>query len=148
MHRALVEGQAIAASARAYYRPDSLDLGTFSVFATARPGAGDDADAQLDALQDAIEAEVARLLSDGVTADELAAAKKVMAADAVFARDSVNFGARTIGVAVTSGRAPDHIEDWPERIGAVTAEEVLAAAERVFDLNRSVTGFLLPEPTS
>ncbi|MEM6492222.1 MAG: pitrilysin family protein, partial [Pseudomonadota bacterium] len=147
LHSALVREQAIAASAGTYYRPDAFDLGSFGLYLSPRPSDQDPAEA-LEALEAATDAEVARLLADGITADELDRAKRAMRADAVFARDSQSFGARTIGVAVTTGRPPDHIEDWPERIEAVTAEAVLAAARRVFNDDRSVTGLLLPEPTS
>ena len=37
------------------------------------------------------------------------------------------------------------MESWPDRIAAVTAEQVNAAARAVLLENRSVTGRLLPE---
>ena len=40
------------------------------------------------------------------------------------------------------------VEAWPERIGAVTTDQILAAARETFDLRRSVTSELLSEPRS
>jgi zinc protease len=40
------------------------------------------------------------------------------------------------------------VEDWPERIGTVTAEQVNAAARAALHDEDSVTGLLLPEPTT
>ncbi len=146
LYSGLVVDQGIAVSAGAYYAPDSLDLGTFGFYASPRPGG--DARESLAAVEAALDAEVARIVADGVTEDEVARAKKRMQAAAVFARDSLSAGARVFGVALTTGQTVDDVEDWPNRIGAVTAEEVAAAARQVFDARRSVTGLLLPKPTS
>jgi zinc protease len=35
------------------------------------------------------------------------------------------------------------VQAWPDRIRAVTAEAVLAAARKWFDKRRSVTGYLI-----
>jgi zinc protease len=40
----------------------------------------------------------------------------------------------------------EDVEAWPERIGAVTAAEVNAAAAHVFRPEYSVTGRLVPAP--
>ena len=42
----------------------------------------------------------------------------------------------------------DEVESWPERIGAVSLDQVNAALRAVLDETRSVTGLLLPEPSS
>ena len=51
---------------------------------------------------------------------------------------------RSFGAALATGRTVDDVEAWPERIGAVTAEQVNAAAAHVFRPETSVTGRLLP----
>jgi zinc protease len=63
---------------------------------------------------------------------------------AVYARDGLQAGARSLGVAVAAGRDIADVEAWPERIAAVTAGEVDAAARAVLLPERSVTGILLP----
>ena len=68
-----------------------------------------------------------------------------MTAAAVFSRDSLPTGARIFGAALAVGRTAEDVEAWPDRIAAVTAEDVLAAARHVFDDRTSVTGLLLPQ---
>ncbi len=55
---------------------------------------------------------------------------------------------RSFGVALATGGTVEDVEAWPERIGAVTAEQVNAAAEYVLRPERSVTGRLIPAPTA
>ena len=138
LYRSLVVDQGIAAGAGAYYRGSSLDQTTFRVYASPRPG-GD-----LDALEAALDAEIEKLLEDGVTAEEVARVQKRMIAEAVYARDSLTTAVRVFGSALTTGSTIEDVEAWPERIAAVTPESVMVAAERVFDRTQSVTGRLVP----
>ena len=142
LYRALVVEQALAASAGSSYDSDSLDLTTFGFHASPRVGV------EVADLEAALRAEVARLLADGVTEEEVARAKRRMVASAVFARDSLSTGARVIGSGLTTGQSVDDVEGWPEQIGAVTAEQVNKAAAAVLRDPSSVTAYLLPKPTS
>ena len=67
---------------------------------------------------------------------------------AIRARDGFNGGARVIGAALAMARKIEDVETWPDRIAKVTPAQVLAAAKHVFQENQSVTGILLPKPTS
>jgi len=40
------------------------------------------------------------------------------------------------------------VESWPERIGTVSVEQVNAAARATLRDVQSITGLLLPEPTT
>ena len=95
-----------------------------------------------------IEEEIAKVLVSGVTEVELGRAKSGMVAGAVFTRDSLAAGARFFGAALAVGRTAGDVESWPDRITAVTVEDVLAAARYVFDERLSVTGLLLPKQDS
>jgi zinc protease len=64
--------------------------------------------------------------------------------EAVYARDSLSSAVRSFGVALATGRTVEDVEAWPERIAAVKAEQVNAAAAYVFRPERSVTGRLSP----
>jgi zinc protease len=139
VYRSLVVEQGVATSAGANYDAGSLDLSVFSFYASAQSGGG------LEAIEAAVDAEIARLLIDGVTEDEVARAKRSLQATAVKARDSLAGPARIVGRALAAGGTLEEVESWPDRIGAVTVEDVNAAAKAVFDLNRSVTGLLLPK---
>ena len=138
LYRRLVHEERLAISAGAGYDAISYDLSEFSVYAQPRDGV------TIDEIEAAMEREIDRLLADGVTADEVARAKNRLTAAAIYARDSLSTGIRVLGLALTSGHTIDGVESWPERIDAVTVEEVDAAARAVFNPRMSVTGLLLP----
>ena len=71
-----------------------------------------------------------------------------MIAEAVYARDSLSTAVRSFGAALATGGTVEDVEAWPERIGAITAEDVNAAAAYVLDAGRSVTGRLKPAPVA
>lgn len=141
LYRALVIDQGLAVGAGTNYQATGLDSALFGVFITPQ------ADADPHAVAAAYEAELQRLLDDGVTAAELDAAKQRLVTSAIYARDSVQSPAYSFGLALTGGQTVDDVEAWPARISAVTADGVLAAAETVLRPERAVTGLLLPETT-
>ena len=128
------------ASAGSGYSPSNLDLSLFTLYGSPRP------DVPLETVEEAMRAEIARLLEDGVSEQEVEDAKRRIVAGAVYARDSLGSGPRIFGRALTTGSTVADVESWPERIEAVTAEQVNAAARAVFDERHSATGLLLPEP--
>lgn len=138
LYRALVIDQQIATSAGAYYRGSALDLATFRIYASPKPGVG------MDELEAAIDAELQRLKDEPITEEEVSRATRRMVAEAVYARDSMSGAVRSFGIALTTGRTVEDVEAWPERIAAVTAENIAAAATAVLIPERSVTGQLLP----
>jgi zinc protease len=142
LYRALVVEQKIAAGAGAYYRGFSIDQDRFWVSGTPVPGS------DVAALEAAADAVIDEMMRDGVTEDELNRTKAGMLAAAVYARDSLSSAARLFGSALTIGLTVDEVESWPERVEAVTVEQVNAAARYVFDKDRSVTGILLPKPAT
>jgi zinc protease len=139
LYRSLVIEQKLAASAGAYYRGSSLDDATFRIYASPRPGVS------LDEIEAAVEAELARLAEQPITEEEVARSTRRLVGEAVYARDSLSSAVRSFGVALATGRTVDDVEAWPERIAAVNAEEVNAAAAHVFRPERSVTGRLSPD---
>lgn len=142
LYRSLVVDQGIAASAGAWYSADRYDLGEFTIHASPRPGH------DIAAVEKAMEAELAKLLEKGVDADEVERAKTRMEAEAIFARDSLRAGPSIIGRALTAGRTVQDVEAWPDRVHAVTVDQVIKAARYVLDIRKSVTAVLLPEKTS
>ena len=142
LYKALVVEKGLALNAGSFYRPNSVDLTTFGFYATPKPGVA------IPDLESAIEVETKKLLKDGLTAEEVERAKARMQSAAIYSRDSLSGPARIIGEGLATGRSLDEIEAWPDRIGAVTVEEVNAAARLVIKEDVSVTGVLLPQPTS
>jgi len=142
LYRTLVLDKGVALDAGAFYSPGSLDLAAFGFYATPKKAlpVGD--------LEDAFAAAIKTVLADGVSAEEVERAKKRMRAQAVYARDSLDGPARIVGAARANGRSLEDVETWPQHIGAVTVDEVNAAARLVIREDTAVTGVLLPEPTS
>ena len=141
LYRDLVIERGIAAAAGAWYSGDSLDLTTFGLYAMPRQGR------TIEEVETALDEALEKLKRDGVTADEVADATKRLKASAVFARDDLDTAARVLGAALAVGRSIEDVEEWPERVSAVTAAQVDAAARAVLRANQSVTGILLPERT-
>lgn len=142
LYRSLVVQQGLAVSAGAYDRADYRDYATFHLYAAPRQGV------ELADLEAAVEAEVARLLEEGVTEEELRQAKDRMQAAAVFARDDPSTAPHVIGAALATGHSLEEVQSWPERVEAVTVEQVDALARRLLVDEQSVTGLLLPQEPS
>lgn len=139
LYRSLAVEQKLATSAGASYGGETLDDSSFAVFASPVPGV------QIEKLEAALEAEIAKLLKDGVTEAEVAEAKNRMTAAAIYARDSLMGPAYAFGMALTTSQTVEDVESWPARIEAVTQEDVNAVARKI--LSRfSTTGVLLGMP--
>ncbi len=136
--RALVVERNLAVGAGSYYDADTVDQTTFSVRVNARPGV------DIATIEAALDEEIARVVSDGVSDDEVARAIARMQAAAVLGRDSLQNGARVFGQVLSTGGTIADVEEWPERIAAVTAARVNAAARAILRPERSTTGLLLP----
>ncbi len=139
LYRKLVIERGIASNAGAFYGGDGLDYGEFGIYAS--PKAGGD----VDALEKAVIEELAAALAEGFQPEDIDRAKRLMSAQAIYARDGIRAGPNAIGQAFTQGQTIADVEEWPARISAVTPEQVMAAAKAVLEVERSVTGILLPE---
>jgi len=137
IYQSVVVEQKLAAGAGSWYNPRAVDQGTFGLYATPRPGV------PLDKVEAAMQAEIAKLLDEGVSEEEVAEAKLRMRAGVIYARDSLQGAAQTIGRALATGGTLEQVETWPAAIGRVTRDQVMAAARAVLDAP-SVTGVLLP----
>ncbi len=138
IYRSVVVDQSLAVSAGAWYSPGDLDLTTFGLWFSPRP------EVDVETVQAALDEQVGLLREDGITEEELARAKQRLIDSTIFARDSVGGPAHVFGTALTTGQTVADVEAWPERIRAVTVEQVNAAARAIFDMKRSTTGILLP----
>ncbi len=140
LYRALVLGDAIATGAGAYYQGGSLDDTEFGVYATPR------GDATLADLEAATDNQIDDIIENGVTQAEIDRAVKRLKRSAIFARDSQSTLARIYGASLASGLTIEDVQQWPDRIAAVTPKAVQDAAAAYLQKVRSVTGNLLPEP--
>jgi zinc protease len=140
LYRALVVEKGIAANAGAWYQGTAMDATRFGVWASPRPGVS------LEDLEKAMDAVIAEVVANGVTDGELARTKTQLIANTIYAQDSQVTLARIYGASLSVGLSVDHVKGWPDRIRAVSAEQVRAAAQRYLDLRRAVTGYLVKSP--
>ncbi|NQU56085.1 MAG: insulinase family protein [Rhodospirillales bacterium] len=136
IYRSLVVEKMLAVSAGAGYGSGSLGPSRFTFYASPAPTVS------METLEQAMEDEVAKLLEKGVRAEDVERVKKSMIAEAIYARDSLSGGARTLGAALASGRTIEDVEQWPHRISDVTLAQVNAAARAVLADRPSVTSVL------
>ncbi|HKY86814.1 MAG TPA: pitrilysin family protein, partial [Pseudorhodoplanes sp.] len=139
LYRKLVVDKQLAVSAGAWYQGSALDDTRFGVSGTPRPNV------TLPQLDVAIDAVIAELVEEGVTADELERAKSRLVAEAIYAQDNQATLARWFGGGLTSGATVEKIRTWPDRIKTVTADQVRDAAKQWLDKKRSVTGYLVKD---
>ena len=142
LHKELVVKQKIATSAGSRYDSNNLDYGTFGLFFAPVSGV------ELTKVEAAMEAVIAGFLTEGPTVEEVEEAKARMVSGVVYALDSMQAGARVFGSGLTTGRSVAEIETWPERIAAVTRDQVLAGLRAVLGQKGHVTALLLPKATS
>jgi zinc protease len=139
LYTALVMQKQLATSAGAWYQSASLDDSRFGVSGTPRPNVS------LAQLDEAIDGVIAEFADKGITADELERAKSRLVADTIYAQDNQATLARWFGGGLTTGSTVQDILAWPDRLKAVTADQVRDAARKWLDKRRSVTGFLVKE---
>ena len=135
--RVVVENK-LASTVSGNYSGSGMDYGTLSIQAVAADGQS------LEALETGIDAVIAEIKDKGVTPAELDRAKNGYIADYVYESDSQSTLARRYGWNLVVGRTLAQVEDWPDAISKVTAEQVQAAANTYLDIKRSVTGTLVP----
>jgi zinc protease len=139
LYETLVVEEAIAVAAGAHYLGSALDDTRLWIYAIPAPETTPD---ELDAAIDRVlEQFIATPLGD----EDLQRAKTRLIADAVYARDSQVSLARWYGEALATGLEVADVAAWPDRMEAVTSEQVSAAALKWLDKRRAVTGFLLPK---
>ncbi len=139
LYRRLVVEQGVAASAGAWYDGDARDASRFGFWIVPANGrTADEAEA-------ALRAEIDLLRAEGVTSDELERATRRIASELIYSRDNVAGLARWYGAWLAVGLTVEQVEAWPERVAAVTVEEINAAARAVLRAQTEVTSVLLPK---
>ena len=138
LYRRFVVESRLASQAGSGYSGSALGQTSFGIAVT--PAAG----VSMEEVGRAVEAQIALLIKDGVTAEEVERARLQLLAANVYARDSLTSGARLYGSQLAIGRSLEEIGAWPDRVEAVTVEQVNEAARHVFRDGRHVTSALLP----
>src|SRR5579863_7733996 len=141
LYRRLVVDRPLAVAASAGYQGTSLDPTQFTISAAPRAGV------EFAQVEQAIDDVIADIELNGVRSEDLERVKTQLIAETVYAQDNQATLARWYGGAMTTGLSIDDIRKWPERIRAVTADQVRAAVQKWLDKKRSVTGYLIKDAT-
>ncbi|MFT6090403.1 M16 family metallopeptidase [Sulfitobacter sp.] len=129
----------IATYSSAYYQGQSLDDTTFDLAVVPRP------DVTLEAAEKAMDAAISTFMKEGVDPEQLKRIKAQMRAEQVYSRDNAERVANRYGGALAIGLSVQDVQDWPDVLEAVTAEDIMQAARDVFNPEASVTGWLMRE---
>ncbi|MBH5372357.1 insulinase family protein [Bradyrhizobium sp. CNPSo 4016] len=139
LYRALVVDKPLAVSANASYSSISLDPTQFAISAAPKPGVS------FAEVEQAVDGVIANVAQNPIRAEDLERVKTQLIAEAIYAQDNQAVLARWYGGALTTGLSIEDIRSWPDRIRAVTAEQVRAVAQKWLEKRRSVTGYLIKD---
>ena len=114
-------------------------MGFFGFYASPR------GDNSLEAVEAAVQKQIDKLLADGISQDELDRARKSYLKTLVYSQDSQVALARIFGSILSTGGSIDDFVGWPDRLAAVSVEDVNTAARKYLDNSRAVTSYLLPK---
>jgi zinc protease len=142
LYRALVIDRPLAISTGAGYQGTSLDPSQFSISVSPKPGV------EFAQIEQVIDEVISNIVQNPARAEDLERVKTQLIAEAIYAQDNQATLARWYGGALTTGLSIDDIRSWPDRIRAVTADQVRDVAQKWLDKNRSVTGYLIKDSTT
>jgi len=138
--RRLIRGSQVAAGAGAGYSPTARLEGLFVLAGNPAPGR---TSAE---LEQALRSEVATLREELINAEELSrVVAQVVAAD-VYQQDSLFYQGMRLGILETVGLGWKTLDDYVQRIQAVTPEQVRAVARKYLTDDRLTVATLEPLP--
>ena len=140
LYKKLVKEQGIASSVGASYDPDARGETTFAIAASLREGKNDEK------LKEALKSVLDEATQKGLDAALVENAKQRLQRSAIFAREGLTMPGYSFGMALTTGQDIADVEDWPERINAVSVDQVNAALRDLVSSKRQIVGALLPDP--
>lgn len=121
----------------AFYSGNALDDTTFNL--TVVPAEG----VSLQEAEDAMDRALAEFMQEGVDPEQLERIRTQLYASEIYARDDVSTLARQYGAALAQSLTVEDVQAWPGILQDVTAEDIMAAAELVFDRDQSVTAWVV-----
>ena len=142
LNKHLVREQQIASSAGAGY--DSTSRGPSLFFIEATPSTGK----TVEEVEVALRQEIAKLVQDGVSSDELKRVKAQVTASEVYKLDSLFYQAMQIGQMESIGLGHDAIPVMLEKLQLVSAEQVQQVAKEFLNDDNLTVAVLDPQPLS
>ncbi|MES9871157.1 MAG: pitrilysin family protein [Sedimenticola sp.] len=142
LSRNLVRGSEIAVSAGASYSAFSRLPGMLVMDGTPAKGTS------MQQLEEALIGEVERIKREPVSQQELDRVKAQVVAEQIYDLDSVYYQAMQIGILETIGLGWPLLEQYADKIKAVTAEQVQAVANKYLNRDQLTVTVLEPLPLS
>jgi len=142
MSRVLVDEKRLAFNVGAGYDEASMGLDLWYAYGMLGPKQ------TTAAFEKALWALLNGMAKTQVSAKQLAAAKRNITADEVFAQDSLYLRAKRIGHLEVVGIGADNRDKWLQAIQRVTPADIQQAVARWLRRDRSTTGILTPEVKS
>jgi zinc protease len=139
LYRALVVDRPLAVAASAAYQSTSLDPTQFWISVAPKPGV------EFSTIEQIVDNCIADVEKNPIRAEDLERVKTQLIAEAIYAQDNQAVLARWYGGGLATGLSVEDIRSWPDRIRAVTAEQVRDAAKKWLEKERSVTGYLIKD---
>ena len=135
--RALQFDRQVAVYTAAFYDGTSIDDATFGLIVMPAP------DVSLETIEGDLDRVLEDFLKTGPDAAALERIRTQVRASEIYARDNVQGLANRYGQELSVGLTLADIESWDEALAAVTAEDVMAVAQKVLDRKNAVTGWLM-----
>ena len=133
-----VKNKKLARSASAYYFPDGFGDTSFIISIVPKKEVTlNEIESHLDKYLDEIRKKI-------FNKEELQKIKKRLINQTIFAQDSLYMGMRIFGSSLTTGYSLNEITNWPNDIKKVSITDLENILLKMFDINKSVTGYLLP----
>ena len=139
LYRALVDTQ-LTVDVSSSFRP-TIDPNLFSFYATLAP------ETTHTQVEEAIWAEISKIQQDGVTVAELNKAIKQTKAQFAYSSESVTYQAYWLGFSEIIADIT-WLDNWLDRLTAVTAEDVQRVARSYFAPDKQTIGWYVPETKS
>lgn len=140
LYQSLVYDQKSALAVGAEYSLMQTDPGLFYFYALVSPGQ------KVEAVEEALNKEIKRLQADPPTDQELLRAKNQVEAARVFEQDSNFRHAMLLGQSETVGAGWRKVDQFLERIRAVSAKDVQRVARQYLTDDNRTVGSLIPVP--
>ncbi|MBV8549575.1 MAG: insulinase family protein [Alphaproteobacteria bacterium] len=140
LYRRLVRGKGLASGVASSYDPDARGDADLTIAISPAP---EKKVAQVEkALRDTLNDLAQKGLDDKAVNDAKARLKR----EAIFARDSLMMPGYVFGSALATGHSVAAVEAWPQRIEAVTTEQVNDALRDMLKNPHTLVAELLPDP--
>lgn len=140
LYQSLVYDQKNSLAVGAEYSLMQTDPSLFYFYALVNPGA------KVDAVEDALYREITRLQNEPPTELELQRAKNQVEAAHVFEQDSNFRHAMLLGQAESIGAGWRRVDQFLERIRAVTTKDIQRVAKHYLTSDNRTVGILIPQP--